>query len=216
MVDFKRHLSRQLGFLHRSAAAYDAGATDEAIRMAVTMRVLFHQTRSSTSLLTHLGASNVRLLSTPGSEEIGPRVMQYFGLGLTRMGGVAGLQYIPQLGDGPPIHAFIEVARWWGQTVYVLNPDTRLTRKLIVLNAANKDGGAHVDHQLDREYEELASNFPLSGFQVQDGVVTEYAVDDAHFVAIRQMAYEVLHSPELLALSDLSAADAPPAHSPDR
>jgi hypothetical protein len=55
-IDFTGQLQRQLGFMENSARAYDAGHRDEAIRLATSLRVLFHQTPKSTSLLRHLGA----------------------------------------------------------------------------------------------------------------------------------------------------------------
>ena len=71
-MDFIKQLSRHIGFLERSCAAFEAGYTEEALRIAVTLRVLFHDTKSSTSLLTHLGLkSSASVLSTfePGYKE---------------------------------------------------------------------------------------------------------------------------------------------------
>jgi hypothetical protein len=65
MSDFHAHLKTHLGFLARSCIAYDQGHLEEALRMAVSLRVMFHDTQSSTSLLRHLGAKGrVRLKST--------------------------------------------------------------------------------------------------------------------------------------------------------
>jgi hypothetical protein len=49
------HLVQQLEFLDSSCAAFDAGSLAEAKRLATTVRVLLHDTRSSTSLLQRLG-----------------------------------------------------------------------------------------------------------------------------------------------------------------
>ena len=58
------HLQKQLGFIERSCASFDAGFYDEAIRIAVSIRILLHDTKSSTSLLTLLGAKGITLRST--------------------------------------------------------------------------------------------------------------------------------------------------------
>lgn len=50
-VDLKQQLQRQLSFLESSSLAYDNGAYEEALRMAVSLRVLFHDTNRSISLL---------------------------------------------------------------------------------------------------------------------------------------------------------------------
>ena len=52
--EFKRHLREQIQFLLRSSQSYDEGFTSEAKRIAVIIRVLFHDTQKSTSLLTLL------------------------------------------------------------------------------------------------------------------------------------------------------------------
>jgi hypothetical protein len=70
--DFSAQLGRQIGFLERSCLAYGSGHQEEALRIAVSLRVLFHDTQSSVSLLTHLGVkASARVLSTfePGYTE---------------------------------------------------------------------------------------------------------------------------------------------------
>ena len=62
--EFKEYLRMHLSFLANSAAAFDRGEMDEAIRMAVSIRVLFHDTGRSTSLLMQLGAKDIFLTST--------------------------------------------------------------------------------------------------------------------------------------------------------
>lgn len=52
--DLHNHLREQLQFLHASANAFDYGFEGEAKRLATTIRVLVHDTRSSTSLLKQL------------------------------------------------------------------------------------------------------------------------------------------------------------------
>lgn len=199
-MDFKSHLRKQLGFLQRSCAAYDDGHADEAIRIATVIRVLIHNTSNSTSLLQHLNATNIALRSTPG-EPPSPQVVMYFGLGLFAMGNGAS-SYRPQLGDGPPISRLVPTAEWWDEVVYVIDPTTRLRRRDIVLAAANKDGGAHVDSKLTPLYEALSRDGALGsfGYSAPDGNYTQ-PISDAHLVALRQMGWELLNSPDLLGLA---------------
>jgi hypothetical protein len=63
-VHFKTKLAEQLGFLGRSCEDFDPGHHAEAVRIAAVLRTLFHDTRSSTSLLSHLNARKIHLLST--------------------------------------------------------------------------------------------------------------------------------------------------------
>lgn len=78
--DFRKHLRRQLDFLGRSAAAYDAGHADEAVRIATTIRILIHNTQSSTSLLKHLNATTISLMSSCRGAV--PNAFLYMGLGM--------------------------------------------------------------------------------------------------------------------------------------
>ncbi|PKM42871.1 MAG: hypothetical protein CVV03_09425 [Firmicutes bacterium HGW-Firmicutes-8] len=49
--ELEEHLREQLEFLELSAESYDRGKDGEAKRLASTIRVLVHETRSSHSLL---------------------------------------------------------------------------------------------------------------------------------------------------------------------
>ena len=152
-AQFKEHLRMHLNFLIKSAAAFDNGESDEAIRMAVSMRVLPHDTRNSTSLLSHLNAKEIFLTSTseeiPVTAVISSGSMFYYRVEMTKEGPKNMLK--PCLNDGPPIPPHqLKVEAWWNQIVFVLShgKNPRISRKDIALVAANKDGGAHVDKNL--------------------------------------------------------------------
>jgi hypothetical protein len=104
--------------------------------------------------------------------------------------------------DPASIKGFLSVNDWWQQVVYVRGPAVRLARKNIVLAAANKDGGAHVDASLTPEYTTLISSGELGFFRHSHPGEpdTSKPIMDAHLVYIRQMGHELLSSPELLAL----------------
>jgi hypothetical protein len=55
-------LREQLGFIERSTRFFDEGHEEEALRLATTMRVLFHDTALSTSLLTHLSMRHTTVM----------------------------------------------------------------------------------------------------------------------------------------------------------
>lgn len=86
--------------------------------------------------------------------------------------------------------------------MYVLGSGERLTRKALILGAANKDGGAHVDKRLSDEYEGLSRDGAVGQFIYStDGKSGEIPSYEAHFVGIRQIAHELLNSTELLELA---------------
>ncbi len=77
-----------------------------------------------------------------------------------------------------------------------------IRRKDLILGAANKDGGAHVDADLDPDYEFLASVGALHMYADEVHLANGKTVrlpplKDAHLVYLRQMGYEVLKSLDL-------------------
>ena len=200
---FADHLKRQLKFLERSCEAYDNGYIDEGIRIATIIRVLVHNTSHSTSLLKHLNATTINL-ATNGLDPA-PQSIMYIGGQIKLENGK--ISYGPNLGSSP-FAGHIPLSKWWDQVVMVVDKGHRITRRQIVLGAANSDGGAHVDIKLDRAYAALARDGVLGViYQVSNGVGSSKPVSGAHLVSLRQMAYELLNSPELLKLANYPLPD---------
>jgi hypothetical protein len=61
--DFRGQLVRQLEYMENSRRLYDSGHREEAIRLAMCLRIIFHDTRTSISLLKHLNVSDIAMLS---------------------------------------------------------------------------------------------------------------------------------------------------------
>ena len=180
--------------------------------MATVMRVLFHDTKNQISLLTHLGAKpSVRLLNThvrPPVEE-GALLLFSSPMGRIQLSSDGRNRFFAPLGDVAETR--LEIFQdWWTQEVWIEHP-IRLTRKNIILTAADRDGGAHVDVRLTPEYEALSREGAAGTFTVQrNGAVTVTPITDAHFVCLRQMGYEVLNSPDLRALTAEPSNTGPP------
>ena len=194
---FQVHLQRQLQYINSSCEAFDAGALDEAVRIAQALRIIFHQTAESISLLKHLKATTINLLTT--QEDIGADQEKRVGLSDFRLyflHGKAHGEYGPTLSLQKA--RSIPMSSWWDQVVIALDVKTRITRRRLVLDAANYDGGAHVAEKLPGRYSTLRSpeaiTFNVSG--------TEYHVPafEAKYVALRQIGFEALNSPDLQAL----------------
>jgi hypothetical protein len=200
-MDFTAALKKELGFLHRSCHSFDSGFHDEAVRIAVCIRVLIHDTKRQTSLLTHLKARDISLRSScldiASKVRPGESVQVFNGMGQFEMG-PTGARYYPKLSGGM-FHYDLPVEEWWAQTVFILDSATWVSRKDVVLTAADKDGGAHVDAALTPEYERLVASGDLGYFVDEHGSQTP--ITDHHFVALRQMGYELLNSHGLIALT---------------
>jgi len=63
--DFKLRLREQLEFVSRSAEAFDEGHKQEAVRIATALRVIFHDTKYSTSLVKHLNGGSILIRRDP-------------------------------------------------------------------------------------------------------------------------------------------------------
>jgi hypothetical protein len=192
---FGDHLRRQLIFLRNSCNAFDRGEQDEAIRIATVIRVLVHDSKSSVSLLTHLSAKNIHLLAITGFDAMDePHVL------------AAGLVSFPSdqrssSGIGTKVifaKGHLLVDEWWNQTVYVAG-NVRMSRRAIVLAAANKDGGAHVDKELSADYLTLINQGAGKVYDFPSGI--EVPIDPAHYSYLRTMGDELLQSTGLLSLA---------------
>ena len=182
--EFCNHLKKQLRFLERSCNAFDSGDHDEAIRIATIARILLHDTRSSTSLLTYLGKNDIKLLSTTPPTEFSPKASFF--------DGVCSLPSChPKLGSST-YKEDLPVDIWWGQVTMIVSRDEHMSRSKIILSAANKDGGAHVDKKLPDDYRKMKegvwTKFSASG---------EEKIPDHNLKALRQIGYELLNSSEL-------------------
>jgi hypothetical protein len=197
---FRQHLRRQLTFLEHSCRSYDGGYLDEAIRMAVVLRVLFHDTKNSTSLLRHLHAWATPIVST-----CAPAPAQgaaYFeGMAMLRVG-ARRMQYYAPLATSF-FRRMLLAPEWWWEIVSIQQPGLLIRRRDVVLGAANKEG-AHIDPELTREYGALSAEGAL-GDRVwsERGEERRQPIGGAHLIYIRQMAYEVMASPALLQLGSM-------------
>ena len=192
--ELNSHLKEQSGFLRRSAQAYDEGFASEGKRLATVIRVLLHDTRNSTSLLTLLRKKDILFHDT--SLDYDPRnKVSTMGLIMMRVG-PNGARYVPPLDDGPPVRyskAKIAFEEWWNKIIFVDTRGNKLTREDLVLAVSNKDGGAHVDPGLNSAYAALTRFNSLGWKFIQNGIEKDYATKP-ELASIRQMSHEVLKS----------------------
>ena len=191
-----KQLRRQLDFIRNSASAYDAGHSEEALRIGVAIRVLLHDTRFSNSLLNQMGQKeSLKLITT--AKEITYNLVAELDFGECLAGMVIGssIEYSP-VPDGMPTVSCVE---WWAQPVFIRDKVV-YTRKDVVLSAANKDGGAHVDEP-DEKLQALQTAFWTKTQTNADGQTTTIRMEDNHFRMLRRFADDLLLSSELLVLA---------------
>jgi hypothetical protein len=184
-------LLEQLRFIERSCSAFDQGAEDEAIRIATSLRVIFHSTRVSVSLVEHLGLNGKDMLSS--SRGFGDW-MDYLSHELD-MNTPQPVRMLPLLGSK---FRKCSIEDWWNDETVFIHNGRNYSRRMIILSAANKDGGAHVDEELEEYYEVLCAgeyalgivgNLEYNGEPAFPQGVAHYP-KNAHLALIRQFAHE--------------------------
>ncbi|MHA1747721.1 MAG: hypothetical protein ACTSYF_03660 [Promethearchaeota archaeon] len=114
------------------------------------------------------------------------------------IGGRNGVR--PKLDEGPPwSYREIPFEDWWNQIILITSSLDRFTRKSLILNLANKDGGAHIDKNLDPDYERLKSGYWWQPQKVNNEYMS-IKFENPHYLHVRQIAWEILNSPEIISI----------------
>ena len=197
-------LREQYEFLNLSAASFDAGFEAEAKRLAVALRVLLHDTASSTSLLGQLGVKD-RIKYVDTALRLNPsNLLTTNGLAVlaTTTGEPAKWRAPLDSLAQPRQHPDATFASWWTSAVTKDQDGEMWNRKELVLALANRDGGAHVDPALDERYLRLAHENTMGWIEVTpDG---EQPMRNSPVLAsVRQIAHEVIRAIEKHLATDL-------------
>ena len=183
---FAKKLFEQLSFLETSCKLYDKGSEIEAYRIATSLRVIFHDSAHSVSLITHCKMNDWEFLTS--NPTIGEKItpLRFFSVELSL--DPPGLNCLPLLQNE---FQKIQIPDWWdGESVFE-HDDKFYSRKKIILSAANKEGGAHVDKESDKFYQTMEHE--LKGFNMNLSGIAYHATN-SHFAMIRQFGHEVLKS----------------------
>lgn len=224
-------LGEQTGFLATSARLFDEGDEAEAKRIAGAIRVLVHDTPMSHALLHQLGLvgphnrrglwffDTPRMALPPGAVRIGGHAALCV-MSMTAEDEQMVARYRPMFG-APPMpgakEATLPFNEWWRGEVIVTAGGEVFTRKQVILTAANKEGGTHVDPKLPDSYREVTRGggmgFRVEGTSISADVAGSLGDPDLDPVpaTIRQIAHEVLRSVQQIH-PELVKYDAPEAH----
>src|SRR5690242_12209723 len=121
----------QLRFIKRSCTTFDEGAEDEAIRIAQALRVIFHNTTHSTSLITHLKFGAKKMLSSSrghGNWE------DYLSIQID-LSSPQPVKALPLLGQQ---FKELNIEQWWRQEPVFVHLGQNHPRRKIILSIANK------------------------------------------------------------------------------
>lgn len=186
--ELKNHLNEQIEFLMLSTDLYDKGHEIEAKRMAVTIRTLVHDTRNSNSLLRQLNMKGIKFISTCSDMFINEHSISQRGLIFTMLGSNSP-RYYAMLDDSENCKE-LSFDKWWNEKVIIDGDMNSFTRRDIILSVANKDGGAHIDPELDGKYASLSRENSLGNFMKSGNEWVKYK--NPELATIRQIAHEIL------------------------
>lgn len=199
--ELKKQLREQFRFLQKSALEFDKGDESEAKRMATSIRILLHDKRSE-SLLSILGIKDkIKFLNTASAYNP-DNLLSHFGLAeinLCSNNEKTSAQYKARLDEFIKIlghEDWQSFKSWWEMIVIADRNKNKFTRKDIILNIADTDGGAHVDREINKEYADLSRNNSMNWSLVSDssGKKDVSPIMAIELVSVRQITYEVLLS----------------------
>ncbi len=184
----KELLDEQLDFLKLSCSAFDDGFLSEIKRLAVSVRVLVHDTQNSISLLTLVNKKGADFLDSaiPYNDE---SVISHSSL-VQFHKSQSGAKPKAHL-DEPIQSKPISFDDWWNGIVLVDSVRNEFSRRDITLFLANKDGGAHVDHKIDEKFNNLRYNNSQGWINVR-GDGKHIAGEDNVPATMRQIAHELI------------------------
>lgn len=185
--ELERELKEQIALLENACASFDSGLEPIGKHIALSLRVLLHQSGRAQSLLEQLGLRNGYYYDTAG--KLNPRNM------LTECNLVMhqitsdGARYLPLAAATGDLGGtkLVPFAEWWNAPVLKDNKGRIFNRRELVLNVADTDGGAHVDPTLDEAYMDLSRNNSL-GWEFQSNGLTTPMEGRPELACMRQIA----------------------------
>lgn len=189
-LELKQHLKEQLNFLKKSSYEFDKGDVVEAKRIAVSLRILFHNSKISKSLLGQLHKEFHIYPKIKGKKATNVAGLIFYAGVMVRISSVAKkVEYVPNLDNSFPGLVEQTIDEWWNGLSIIVN-GLSFSRKDIILGLANQDGGAHVDLNLKEKYRLLTRAHIL--YKNQKGEDLE----NIEFVLMREYAHFVIQAIE--------------------
>jgi hypothetical protein len=188
--ELHQHLNEQVGFLRKSALAFDNGDGTEAKRLVAPIRVLVHQTSRSHALLHQLGVLNTMTFFDTAGEIDAANMLVSSMLTVMRFSPGRSVDHHPPLGNFPPRSPAGEwrpFDSWWIRPIIKDSQGAEFSRKDLVLAVAHKDGGVHVD-ALQDAYERLSRSNSLGW------TLGAEPLNNPVLPSLRQIAFEVEQS----------------------
>jgi hypothetical protein len=152
----------QYGLLKAAVNDHFDGIEARAIDVAVRIRTLVHDTGSSHAFLATIDP-NYEKLDIYRKPLPSAKTVFWMPVGVQMTGG--GESKIIRDDFKRGLHELVPLERWWSDDFLILG-NVRSSKKQIVLDVANKDGGAHVDKEVPHRH--VAATLPPFQFGVNE------------------------------------------------
>lgn len=197
--ELKKELVEQLQLLRRACQTFDSGLEAIGKHIGLSLRVLLHHQGRSRSLLDQLGLRSGRFLDSAGP--LHPSNL------LTECNLVAhqisdsGGRYVPVICTGFPPYQMkpVPFVKWWNDPVLKDIKGRTFSRRELIQNVADTDGGAHVDPDLDEAYMAISRQNSLnwtfiSGSTIAAAMKAKGSAFEGRpeLACMRQIAHELL------------------------
>jgi hypothetical protein len=159
-------LQDQYVLLKDSVAGFYAGTAAKANDVAVRIRTLVHSTDKSRALLSFVAPNYLELDIYHRSSRLSEKAVFFLQQPIRITAG--GRSAIMRDDFTNPNYKLVPLERWW-MDEYLVIGQVRSSKKQIVLDVANKDGGAHVDEEVPARY--VAASEPPFIFGANDQFV---------------------------------------------
>lgn len=192
--DLFDRLKEQWDFLKESCKAYDNGFENEAKRIALSSRILLHDTKQSESLLKQLAIKDtIKFIDTAhyyNENNLMPSSCLTY-MRAASNGKDDSAKVIPLLGEYRCFHTqpnYKNFSVWWNSVV-IDDRTRKFSRKDLILSSANTDGGSHVDPKLPKDYYNLTRNNSMGWILCIGGI--KKPIKDFCLASIRQIGFEI-------------------------
>ena len=192
------HFCNQMNLLQDYVKKYDAGQTHYAHEIAVKLRLLFHNTKFSKSLIGQLNLKQKYLLSNCSPYNPYNLAPHHPLVALQFNGGPNPDPKVPFGSMQPILNPFssslhlITIKKWWEEELVIVDSQkNEFTRSRIIREVADSDGGAHVDIGLSNEYFDLSRKNSIGWVYSVDKNISLLPLNNPVPPTIRAIADEV-------------------------
>jgi hypothetical protein len=188
-----KQLVEQLQFLRDDCEAFDRGALTYGKRMAVALRILLHTHRRQHALLSQLKYLETLEFVDSGAMQSDRAADVPQRMLLIKAGDPPTYEPMMMLDPFPPWIRMLPFEEWWNTPAVKDGLNHQFSRKDLVVNIAETDGGVHIDAGLTQKYHAVTYEQSMLMRNGSDWL-KENIAGQAGLALMRQISHEVLHT----------------------